>query len=134
MNSESYRTSTVGEIVNLMSVDAQRMQDVTGFVWMVWSCPLQITVSIYMLWGIVGPSVLAGVAVMVLMIPVNAFMATMQRKLQVISRKTVHCTSCMSTVLIPVNMLTSGHCNCISSLAPSSTHLYVHLPPITFYL
>ena len=85
MNSEAYRTSTVGEIVNLMSVDAQRMQDVTGFVWMMWSCPLQISVSIYMLWGIVGPSVLAGVAVMVLMIPVNAFMATMQRKLQVIS-------------------------------------------------
>ena len=84
MNSEAYRTSTVGEIVNLMSVDAQRLQDVTSFVWIVWSCPLQITVAIYMLWGILGPSVLAGVAVMVLMIPVNAFMATMQRKLQVI--------------------------------------------------
>ena len=91
MNSEAYRTSTVGEIVNLMSVDAQRMQDVTGFIWMVWSCPLQIGVSIYMLWGIVGPSVLAGVAVIVLMIPVNAFMAMMQRKLQVLIVETVLC-------------------------------------------
>jgi len=134
MNSEAYRTSTVGEIVNLMSVDAQRMQDVTGFVWMVWSCPLQISVSIYMLWGIVGPSVLAGVAVMVLMIPVNAFMATMQRKLQVISLKIVHCTCYMSTVCTPVNMLTLGHCKCISSQALGSTRLYLHLPPLTFIL
>ena len=134
MNSEAYRTSTVGEIVNLMSVDAQSMQNVTGMVWMVWSCPLQISVSIYMLWGIVGPSVLAGVAVIVLMIPVNAFMATMQRKLQVILRKTVHCTCCMLTVCRLVNMLTLGHYNCISSHAPGSTHLYVHLHPLPFYL
>ena len=30
MSNEARKTSTVGEIVNLMSVDAQRMQDVTG--------------------------------------------------------------------------------------------------------
>ena len=83
MNSEANMTSTVGEIVNLMSVDAQRMQYVTGFVWMIWYSPIQISVAIYMLWGILGPSVIAGVAVMVLMVPVNTFMATMQRRLQV---------------------------------------------------
>ena len=73
----------MGEIVNLMSVDAQRLQDVTGYLWMVWSSPLQICIAVYMLWGIMGPSVLAGLAVMVLLIPINGIMATFQRNLQV---------------------------------------------------
>ena len=60
MSNESRKDVTVGEIVNLMSVDAQRLQDVAGYIWMIWSAPFQITIAIYMLWGIVGPSVLAG--------------------------------------------------------------------------
>ena len=83
MSNESRKDTTVGEIVNLMSVDAQRLQDVTGYLWMIWSCPLQIAIAIYMLWGIVGPSALAGLAVMILLIPINGVMATYQRKLQI---------------------------------------------------
>ena len=83
MSNEARKASTVGEIVNLMSVDAQRLQDVTGYLWMIWSAPLQIIIAVYLLWGILGPSVLAGLAVMILLIPVNGVMATLQRKLQV---------------------------------------------------
>ncbi len=83
LSNESRKETTVGEIVNLMSVDAQRLQDVTGYLWMVWSSPLQIAIAVYMLWGIVGPSVLAGLAVMVLLIPINGILATIQRNLQV---------------------------------------------------
>lgn len=54
MSNESRKTTTVGEIVNLMSVDAQRLQDATGYLWMVWSAPLQIIIAVYMLWGILG--------------------------------------------------------------------------------
>ena len=42
MDMDSKRQSTVGEIVNLMSVDAQRMQDATAYLWMLWSSPLQV--------------------------------------------------------------------------------------------
>ena len=83
MSNDAKRTSTVGEIVNLMSVDAQRMQDVFGYLWMVWSCPLQIIIAVYLLWGKLGASVLAGLGVMLLLIPLNGVMATYQRKLQV---------------------------------------------------
>ena len=83
LSNESRKDTTVGEIVNLMSVDAQRLQDVAGYLWMVWSSPLQIIIAVYMLWGIVGPSVLAGLAIMVLLIPVNGILATIQRNLQV---------------------------------------------------
>uniref|UniRef100_A0A669CGU8 Canalicular multispecific organic anion transporter 2 n=1 Tax=Oreochromis niloticus TaxID=8128 RepID=A0A669CGU8_ORENI len=77
------RSSTVGEIVNLMSVDAQRFMDLTTFLNMLWSAPLQIMLALYFLWQILGPSVFAGVAVMILLIPFNAFIAMKTRAYQV---------------------------------------------------
>uniref|UniRef100_A0A6Q2X8M6 ATP-binding cassette, sub-family C (CFTR/MRP), member 3 n=1 Tax=Esox lucius TaxID=8010 RepID=A0A6Q2X8M6_ESOLU len=77
------RTSTVGEIVNLMSVDAQRFMDLTTFLNMLWSAPLQIMLALYFLWQNLGPSVLAGVAVMILLIPFNAAIAMKTRAYQV---------------------------------------------------
>ncbi|XP_061089115.1 ATP-binding cassette sub-family C member 3 isoform X2 [Conger conger] len=77
------RTSTVGEIVNLMSVDAQRFMDLTTFLNMLWSAPLQIILALYFLWQNLGPSVLAGVAVMILLIPLNAAIAVKTRAFQV---------------------------------------------------
>ena len=56
---------------------------------MVWSNPLKCVICIYMLWGILGPSVLAGVGVMILLIPINGVMASYQRKLQVIYAKSI---------------------------------------------
>uniref|UniRef100_A0A673JP39 Multidrug resistance-associated protein 1 n=1 Tax=Sinocyclocheilus rhinocerous TaxID=307959 RepID=A0A673JP39_9TELE len=58
------RTSTVGEIVNLMSVDAQRFMDLITYINMIWSAPLQVILALYFLWQNLGPSVLAGVAVL----------------------------------------------------------------------
>ncbi|XP_044159893.1 multidrug resistance-associated protein 1-like isoform X2 [Bufo gargarizans] len=81
------RTSTVGEIVNLMSVDAQRFMDMATYINMIWSAPLQVILALYFLWEILGPSVLAGVAVMVLMVPVNAVLAMKTKKYQVIQMK-----------------------------------------------
>ncbi|XP_014673768.1 PREDICTED: multidrug resistance-associated protein 1-like [Priapulus caudatus] len=83
MSNAARRTSTVGEIVNLMSVDAQRLMDLTTYLNMMWSAPLQIALSLYFLWAELGPSVLAGLAVMILMIPVNAYIAARTRTLQV---------------------------------------------------
>ncbi|KAM9537342.1 ATP-binding cassette sub-family C member 3 [Guaruba guarouba] len=77
------RSSTVGEIVNLMSVDAQRFMDLMTFLNMLWSAPLQIFLALYFLWQTLGPSVLAGVAVMVLLIPFNSAIAIKTRAFQV---------------------------------------------------
>lgn len=46
------RESTVGEIVNLMSVDAQRFMDVVPFINLLWSAPLQIILAVYFLWQV----------------------------------------------------------------------------------
>nr|XP_014086909.1 multidrug resistance-associated protein 1 isoform X2 [Bactrocera oleae] len=69
------KQSTVGEIVNLMAVDAQRFMDLTTYLNMIWSAPLQIALAMYFLWLQLGPSVLAGLAVMIILIPVNGVIA-----------------------------------------------------------
>uniref|UniRef100_A0A8B9P5X6 Multidrug resistance-associated protein 1 n=1 Tax=Apteryx owenii TaxID=8824 RepID=A0A8B9P5X6_APTOW len=81
------RTSTVGEIVNLMSVDAQRFMDLVTYINMIWSAPLQVILALYLLWQNLGPSVLAGVAVMILLVPVNAVMAMKTKTYQVAQMK-----------------------------------------------
>ena len=83
LSNSARQSSTVGEIVNLMSVDAQRFQELTTYLNMLWSGPFQMSVCLYFLWAILGPSVLAGVLVMVLLIPVNGYIAKVTRKLQV---------------------------------------------------
>ncbi|XP_063652836.1 multidrug resistance-associated protein 1 isoform X8 [Pan troglodytes] len=81
------KSSTVGEIVNLMSVDAQRFMDLATYINMIWSAPLQVILALYLLWLNLGPSVLAGVAVMVLMVPINAVMAMKTKTYQVAHMK-----------------------------------------------
>uniref|UniRef100_A0A3B3Y9E1 ABC-type glutathione-S-conjugate transporter n=1 Tax=Poecilia mexicana TaxID=48701 RepID=A0A3B3Y9E1_9TELE len=82
MSNDNRKESTVGETVNLMSADAQRFNDVTNFIHLLWSCPLQIIVSVVFLWLELGPSTLAGVAVMLLMVPVNGLLANQAKKIQ----------------------------------------------------
>ncbi|CAI5775246.1 canalicular multispecific organic anion transporter 1 [Podarcis lilfordi] len=81
------KESTVGETVNLMSADAQRFMDFTNMMHQLWSAPLQIVLSIVFLWLELGPSVLAGIAVMVLLIPINAVLVTKARAIQVKNMK-----------------------------------------------
>ena len=59
--SSARKDTTSGEIVNLMAVDCQRIADMTPYLNMLWSSPLQICVAIIMLYQILGPSVFAGV-------------------------------------------------------------------------
>lgn len=83
MSNSARKESTVGEIVNLMAVDAQRFMDLVTYLNMLWSAPLQISLAIYFLWNILGPSVLAGLAVMIILIPVNGVIANKAKNLQI---------------------------------------------------
>ena len=44
MNNEAKKESTAGEIVNLMSVDCQRIMEVMNFFFFAWTTPLQVCV------------------------------------------------------------------------------------------
>ena len=73
----------MGEIVNLMSVDAQRLMDLAAHLHMIWSAPFQIVLSLVFLYFTIGPSTFAGFAVMVMMIPLNSCLALWTKTLQV---------------------------------------------------
>ncbi|XP_053804481.1 ATP-binding cassette sub-family C member 2 [Vidua chalybeata] len=82
MSGATRKESTVGETVNLMSADAQRFMDLANFIHQLWSSPLQIILSIVFLWGELGPAVLAGIATLVLLLPINAFLVAKAKTIQ----------------------------------------------------
>ncbi|KAK0179174.1 hypothetical protein PV327_007989 [Microctonus hyperodae] len=82
MSNTARKESTLGEIVNLMSVDAQKFLELTPYINMIWSAPLQIALALYFLWDELGASVLAGLLVMIILIPVNAFISNKVKTLQ----------------------------------------------------
>ncbi|KAJ3040828.1 hypothetical protein HDV00_010443 [Rhizophlyctis rosea] len=81
LSNKSRQSSTVGEIVNLMSIDAGRLGDLCSYLQILWSGPFQITLAIYFLYQTLGVAIFAGVGVMVLTIPVNIVLATRSRAL-----------------------------------------------------
>jgi len=84
LSPSSSQRATVGEIVNLMSVDVQKCQDVCHFINFMWTSPLIIVIAVYMLWQILGPSTLAGIIFMLVILPINsAFLAKKIRDIQV---------------------------------------------------
>jgi ABC-type multidrug transport system fused ATPase/permease subunit len=83
LSSEGRATKTTGDIVNHMAVDQQRLADLTQFGTQLISAPFQIVLCMLSLYQLVGPSMFAGVGVMILMIPLNGVIARMMKKLQI---------------------------------------------------
>uniref|UniRef100_W5MTQ4 Multidrug resistance-associated protein 1-like n=1 Tax=Lepisosteus oculatus TaxID=7918 RepID=W5MTQ4_LEPOC len=84
----SRRRFTVGEVVNFMSMDAQQFMDLAQNLNLLWSGPFQVLLAVYFLWQELGPSVLAGVAVLLLVIPLNAVVASRVKHLKKTQMKT----------------------------------------------
>ncbi|XP_068210698.1 multidrug resistance-associated protein 1-like [Palaemon carinicauda] len=82
LSNSARRESTVGEIVNLMSIDSQRLSDTLLYINLAWGAPIVISIALYELWQLLGPSVLAGVAVLILLIPINSVVANKIKILQ----------------------------------------------------
>jgi ABC-type multidrug transport system fused ATPase/permease subunit len=82
LSNEGRATKSTGDIVNYMAVDVQRLQDLTQFGQQLWSSPFQIFLAFASLYQLVGVSFLAGVGVMILMIPINGVIARFMKKLQ----------------------------------------------------
>lgn len=71
MSSAAKKDSTVGEIVNLMAVDAQNFFEMMPYLHFIWSGPLIIALGLYFLYDLLGAAVFAGLGVMILIIPIN---------------------------------------------------------------
>ncbi|XP_008113892.2 multidrug resistance-associated protein 1 isoform X1 [Anolis carolinensis] len=82
LSSSSRQKYTTGEIVNLMSSDIQQLMDLSVNLNLLWSAPFQILLTIVFLWQELGPSVLTGVGVLLLVLPINAFFAAKVQQLK----------------------------------------------------
>ncbi|OLL26952.1 Metal resistance protein YCF1 [Neolecta irregularis DAH-3] len=87
LSNDGKQEKSTGDIVNLMSVDTQRLQDLTQYAQTIWSAPFQITLCLISLYDLVGYSMVAGIAIMILMIPVNTVIANKMKNLQVTQMK-----------------------------------------------
>ena len=83
LSNKSRQNKTVGEIVNLMSIDAQCVMNFLPNLPLIWSTPLRVVVAIVFLYFILGISIFAGVGVMIAMIPFNVCVGSLSRMLQV---------------------------------------------------
>ena len=80
LNSFGRRNFTAGEMVNLMSVDAQKVHDLFVFLPLIWSGPFQIIVSFISLFLLMGWPVIAGFLLLLLLIPLNIFITKLEKK------------------------------------------------------
>uniref|UniRef100_A0ABI0P209 ATP binding cassette subfamily C member 13 n=1 Tax=Bos taurus TaxID=9913 RepID=A0ABI0P209_BOVIN len=79
LSNVSRKQFSTGEIINLMATDTQQLMDLMTNINLLWSAPFQILMAVSLLWQELGPAVLAGVAVLVFVIPMNALVKN-QRK------------------------------------------------------
>uniref|UniRef100_A0A8C8AD31 ABC-type glutathione-S-conjugate transporter n=1 Tax=Otus sunia TaxID=257818 RepID=A0A8C8AD31_9STRI len=78
MSNASRKAATVGEIVNLVSVDVQKLMDLIIYFNGTWLAPIRIIICFVFLWQLLGPSALTSIAVFLFLLPLN-FMITKKR-------------------------------------------------------
>lgn len=81
LSSESKAEKSPGDIVNLMSVDVNRVLDLCQNLNTIVVAPVQLVLCIMSLWGLFGPSTLAGLAVILLVIPLNTYIFRVLKRL-----------------------------------------------------
>ncbi|TKA74270.1 hypothetical protein B0A55_06197 [Friedmanniomyces simplex] len=82
LSNEGRAARSTGDIVNYMAVDTQRLQDLAQYGQQLWSAPFQITLCLLSLYQLLGISMLAGLAAMLAMIPINGVIARISKTLQ----------------------------------------------------
>ncbi|NXG80702.1 MRP1 protein, partial [Baryphthengus martii] len=78
MSNASRKAATVGEIVNLLSVDIQKLMDLIIYFNGTWLAPIRIIICFVFLWQLLGPSALTSIAVFLFLLPLN-FVITKKR-------------------------------------------------------
>ncbi|ORY16179.1 multidrug resistance-associated protein 1 [Clohesyomyces aquaticus] len=82
LSNEGRAAKSTGDIVNYMAVDTQRLQDLAQYGQQLWSAPFQIVLCMLSLYQLLGFSMFAGVGAMIIMIPINGWIARVMKSLQ----------------------------------------------------
>jgi ABC-type multidrug transport system fused ATPase/permease subunit len=74
---------TTGAIINLMAVDAFKVSELCAYLHFLWAnTPVQVVVAIFLLYRILGYSSIAGIGMMVVLLPINMYVASQFSKIQ----------------------------------------------------
>ncbi len=87
LSTTARRMATVGEMTNLIAVNAQSFAELTTYLNIIWSAPFQILICIIGLWRYLGVACLFGVGTMVVFTPLNLTIANKSKKLQLTKLK-----------------------------------------------
>ncbi|KAF9968528.1 hypothetical protein BGZ70_002765 [Mortierella alpina] len=67
--------STLGEITNHMAIDAEKWVEASIFMPMLITVPFELIIAVYLLYGLLGWSLVAGLAVFAILVPIQTKMA-----------------------------------------------------------
>jgi ABC-type bacteriocin/lantibiotic exporter with double-glycine peptidase domain len=87
LSTSARKTATVGEMTNLMSINAQMLADLTTYLNVVWSSPLQIVLAVALLYQYLGISAVIGVGCVLLLIPLNIWLSNKIKDVQLVKQK-----------------------------------------------
>ena len=73
---------SIGEIVNYMSIDTGSIVNAFPSFHSLWSLPVQISITLYLLYQQIGISFLVGVGFVIILIPINKFLSDYIGKVQ----------------------------------------------------
>lgn len=82
LSNQGKKDYTTGQIVNFMAVDTQRVADFVQNINSLWSAPIQLTLSMVLLYQQLGVAIFFGLGVMLINIPFNGWIALKLRELQ----------------------------------------------------
>ncbi|KAF9434303.1 Multidrug resistance-associated protein 1 [Entomortierella beljakovae] len=80
LSSVARQKSTAGEINNHMSIDAERWTELSNFLPMVISTPIELAIALWLLYNQIGWSVFAGFGSIIAMMPIQGFIASLFMK------------------------------------------------------
>lgn len=82
LSSKSRQSHTSGEIINLMSVDVQRITDFIWYLNIIWMLPIQISLAVYVLHNSLGLGSLVALAATILVMTGNIPLTRIQKGFQ----------------------------------------------------
>ncbi|PVV02380.1 hypothetical protein BB560_003167, partial [Smittium megazygosporum] len=86
LETEYKQSTSIGKILNLMNVDIPRIIGFINFCHFIWSIPLQICISLYLLYSTIGWSAIGGVVSIIVSTPINGYFV---RRSKTLNRKIV---------------------------------------------
>jgi ABC-type multidrug transport system fused ATPase/permease subunit len=98
IKSASDNQANNGTIINLMSIDSFKVSEISGYLHFLWaSVPVQITLAVVLVYRILGKASLAGICIMVFIMPLNYFIAKSfqraQKKIMASTDARIHSTN-----------------------------------------